>query len=217
MQFLRSLLLKHWRLIAVGATITVIARLVVPCPLQGKWVGSYTSGHLCADHAFLRFDDRYATFYHGDLDPDFTGIYEKVGWNTYSLKYSQTDKSPYTIHVGWVFMHMTQSNKSEGNYWFHRDLNIREGRRIIRAAQANARHAKERIHLLNPGMAAPEVWETLGLSNYRTPRRSAYLTQDVYSAQYLLSPGEILHCEWNMTTNPPALLKADFTGWPEGI
>jgi hypothetical protein len=213
MRFLQSLLKKHWRLIGLAIMIMAVARLVVPCSVQGDWVGSYTA-HLCEDHAFLRFADGHSVYYHGDLDPQFQGIYDKVGWNTYSLRYSRTDKSPYILHVGWLFIHMTREGESR---WLYRDFRVIEDRQMLRNAQANARHARERIDFLKQGMTAPEVWNTLELADFRTPKRSAYRTQDVFTANYLLSPGEILHCDWNMRSNPPTLLKVDFTGWPDGL
>lgn len=207
---MRSRLKKHWRLLAAVAIALTVARLAIPCPIGGNWVGKFTE-HLCEDHSFLRFSDNRAAIYHGCVDPQFHGTFEKVGWNTYLLRFSKNDKRPRSLHVGWMFMHMSDHGAS---YWFYRDFRVLEAGRIVRAAQENALSAQERIHLLTPGMPAPEVWTSLGLSDYRTPNRSPYLTQDVYSATYLLSPSAVLRCDWDMTNKPPLLLKANFSGWP---
>jgi hypothetical protein len=74
-----------------------------------------------------------------------------------------------------------------------------------------AHRARQRIDLVHPGMTAPQVWSTLGLSIYMFP---AHVTGSgdphAYPANYLLSPGDILYCRWNLTTNPPVLLEARF-------
>jgi hypothetical protein len=209
MGHLRLLLKRYWRWVAIAVGLIVVARLVVPCPIQGNWVGRST-GHLCEDHAFLRYTDGYAAYYHGSLDPDYLRIYEKTGWNTYSVRFSPSDDDPDTLHVGWLFMRTTIRGR---HHWDHRDFRIVEGRRMVRAAKDNARLVRERVDTLSPGMPAPEVWANLGLSSRRTPERSAYLTQDVYHVRYLLSPVEFLYCDWDMTTNPPVLLEASYTNW----
>src|SRR5580700_5521582 len=131
-------LIKYWRPLCVTMAVFMLIRLAVPCPLRGNWVGNYTA-HLCDDHAFLRFADGRAAYYHGDLDPQYNGFYEKIGWNTYSVRYSRADNYPRIISVGWFFMRMGTKGVVEGRWWLHRDLNIIAGRRIVIGAQLNAR------------------------------------------------------------------------------
>jgi hypothetical protein len=74
-----------------------------------------------------------------------------------------------------------------------------------------AHRARQNIGLVHPGMTAPQVWETLGLSAYRF---SAHVTGSGdphgYPANYRLWPGHILYCRWNLTTNPAVLVEARF-------
>jgi len=72
-----------------------------------------------------------------------------------------------------------------------------------------AYRARHRIASVRPGMADTQVWETLGLSSYRFHAHvSGSGDPDGYPANYLLWPGVILYCRWNLTTNPPVVVEA---------
>ena len=67
-----------------------------------------------------------------------------------------------------------------------------------------AYRAQYRADLVHPGMTAPQVWETLGLTSYHFPADvSGSGDPHGYPANYLLWPGVILYCRWDLTTNPP--------------
>jgi hypothetical protein len=70
-----------------------------------------------------------------------------------------------------------------------------------------AHRARQNIGLIRPGMTAPQVWETLGLTSYRFPtRRSGSGSPYAWPINYQLWPGDCLYCRWNNTTNPPILV-----------
>src|ERR1039458_5528498 len=64
-----------------------------------------------------------------------------------------------------------------------------------------AYRAQYRADLVHPGMTAPQVWETLGLTSYHFPAHvSGSGDPHGYPANYLLWPGVILYCRWDLTT-----------------
>ena len=74
-----------------------------------------------------------------------------------------------------------------------------------------AYRARQRIDLVHPGMTESEVFQTLGLSFYRFRAHvSGSGNPHNYPANYLLWPGVILYCRWDLTTNPPVLGGAKF-------
>ncbi len=74
-----------------------------------------------------------------------------------------------------------------------------------------AHHARQNISLVHSGMTAPEVWERLGLSFYGfSAQVPGSGDPRAYPSNYLLWPGDILFCRWNLTTNPAILLEAHF-------
>ena len=67
-----------------------------------------------------------------------------------------------------------------------------------------AYRAKHRVDLVHPGMTESEVFQTLGLSFYGFHAHvSGSGNPHSYPANYLLWPGVILYCRWDLTTNPP--------------
>ena len=74
-----------------------------------------------------------------------------------------------------------------------------------------AYRARHRINLVHPGMTDSQVFQTLGLSSYGF---SAYVSGSgdphAYPANYLLWPGDILYCRWDVWCNPPVLVEARF-------
>jgi hypothetical protein len=67
-----------------------------------------------------------------------------------------------------------------------------------------AYRARHRIDLVHPGMTESEVFQTLGLSFYGFHAHvSGSGNPHSYPANYLLWPGVILYCRWDLTTNPP--------------
>lgn len=215
MQSARAFIVGHWRLFVTVAAVLVTVRLIVPCPLRGNWIGAETA-HLCDDHAFLRFSDGIAANHHGDLDPGYDGFYEKIGWNAYSLRAVRS--SPYSniIHVGWIFMRMKGAGE-ERCWWFHRDLKLLEGMRIVSASKSNALRAKERITSVVPGMTTTQVWDALGFpeDSNRGPRMPLYVKRPISSFDYMLYPRVLLHCDWDTSSNSAVLLKAYLMDWPE--
>jgi hypothetical protein len=70
-----------------------------------------------------------------------------------------------------------------------------------------AHRARQNISLIHPGMTAPQVWETLGLTSYKFPTHcSGSGPPNAWPINYQLWPGDCLFCRWNNTTNPPILV-----------
>jgi len=75
-------------------------------------------------------------------------------------------------------------------------------------AAYRARHC---IDLVHPGMTDSQVWATLGLTAYKFPAKvSGSGDPHAYPANYLLWPGDILYCRWNLYSNPPVVVEALF-------
>jgi hypothetical protein len=127
---------KHRRVVAASVVAVAALRLLVPCPIRGSYVGSLTAAHGCEAHAFLRFADGQAAYFHGDSQPHYWGTYQKAGWNTYTLRGSTNDPFPQAIHVGWLFMRMEDGARPPGHYWLHRDFHVIQDARMVRRARA---------------------------------------------------------------------------------
>ncbi|MBA4147476.1 MAG: hypothetical protein H0X66_05120 [Verrucomicrobia bacterium] len=125
-RFTRGFLARHWRILSGLTVLLILFRLAVPCPLRGNYVGSFTA-HGCEERAFLRFADGQITYFHGSLQPELKGKFERVGWNTYAWKYGTNTAYDTTITAGWLFIRL-----SDGGYWLHRDLSFQSDEMVER-------------------------------------------------------------------------------------
>lgn len=126
---------RRWRVLVTLCLLLFSARLLIPCPIEGSWVGRMT-GHLCEDHAFARFSDGNTTYFHGELKPENWGTYKKIGWNKYLVTLYHADRYPSIIHTGWFFSRVEDAPYHQ-RYWCHRDFHFWENRRIRNATQTN--------------------------------------------------------------------------------
>lgn len=121
-----------WALGVIG--FLVLCRLVLPVPLRGNWIG-YLTEHMCDEHAFIKYADGKATFYH-DLDrPNPYGTYTRIGWQTYWWDGAENKGKPIIVHPGWVFVRY-EGVGTNGTVWGVRDLLFGATARIIRESEA---------------------------------------------------------------------------------
>jgi hypothetical protein len=60
-------------------------------------------------------------------------------------------------------------------------------------------------------MSESQVFDTLGLSSYGFRAHvSGSGDPQSYPANYVLWPGDVLYCRWNLKSNPPVLVGARF-------
>ena len=126
--------------IGVGALafflLLALCRLVIPCGLNGSWVGPKMTAHLCDSHCFIQFADGRATNYHAGTRPTDWGSYTKAGWNTYVWQIPG-NKKPITLHVGWFFLRgQTDEAGILPSFWGWRDWQFRDCARVVRESQA---------------------------------------------------------------------------------